>query len=187
MNNYIRDFLTAKVEDHCFTSHMHLIYSEVFTWFFCTCYAFFYCLFLKSIYLAALGLSCSRWDLLLCCVDSLVVARGLSGCGTGQAVCHGGLVAPFQGMRYLSSGSGIEPTSACIARWILNHWTTSEVLILCFLNRRTYLPLKRGIRIYLAETKRCSYFLQSKKSSFLLLLLQTICTFPGYHLSHCTT
>ena len=125
---------------------------------------------------------------IFCCVAwTLVVARGLSGCGMGQSVCHGGLVALFQGMRDLSSGSGIEPTSACIERWILNHWTTSEVLILCFLNRRTYLRLKRGIHIYLTETKRCSYFLQSKKSSFLLLLLQTICTFPVYHLSHCTT
>ena len=71
MNSYIRDFLTEKVEDHCFTSHMHLIYSEVFTWFFGTCYAFFIVYFLNLfIYLAASGLSCSRWDLLLCCVDS---------------------------------------------------------------------------------------------------------------------
>ena len=43
----------------------------------------------KNISLAALDLSCNTWDLccimwdlLLLCVDSLVVARGLSSCGT---------------------------------------------------------------------------------------------------------
>ena len=40
------------------------------------------------VYLAVLGLSCGlrellciMWDLLLCCPDSVVAARGLSSCG----------------------------------------------------------------------------------------------------------
>lgn len=51
--------------------------------------------------------------------------------------------------------------------------------ILCFLSRRTYLPLKRDIYAYVIETKRCSYFLQFKRTS-------TIYTFLAYHLSHTT-
>ena len=70
-------------------------------------------------YLGTSGLSCTMqdfhcvmWDLLLGCTDSLDVASGLS-CPVAY-----GILVPWP---------GIEPASPCIARQILNHWTTREV------------------------------------------------------------
>ena len=64
------------------------------------------------IYLVASGLSCNMWDLLLWYTGSVVGACGLS-C---TRAC--GIFVP---------SPGIEPTFPCIARWILNHWTTRKV------------------------------------------------------------
>ena len=68
--------------------------------------------FYLFIYLAASGLGCVMWDLLLQGTDSLVVAHGLS-----CSVARGILVSP----------PGIKIHVSCIARRILNQWTTREI------------------------------------------------------------
>ena len=57
------------------------------------------------------GLSCGTQDLLLQCIDSLVVARGLS---SYSSACE--VIVPQP---------GAEPASP--AKRTLNHWTTREV------------------------------------------------------------
>ena len=56
--------------------------------------------------------------------------RGFSGCRT-QAPGHRGLVAPW---RMESSRIRDRTQVPCIGRWVLNHWTTREVLCLLWLN-----------------------------------------------------
>ena len=72
--------------------------------------------------LAMSGLSGSMWDLVLQLVDSVVVMHGLHGCGTwAQSLC---------GMWDLSFPVRNWTCFPCIAKWILNHWTTRDVLTL---------------------------------------------------------
>ena len=62
---------------------------------------------------------------------SVVATHELSICGTGApelglnscCVC----ISLLQGLWNLTSLSGDRTRSWCIARWILNHWTTREV------------------------------------------------------------
>ena len=82
-------------------------------------------------YLAATGLSCIvwdlcrvTWDLLLRCLDTLVVVHGLQGT-RARCLWHAGLVAPC--MWGLCSPTGYRAHVPCIARWFLNHWTIKEV------------------------------------------------------------
>ena len=61
-----------------------------------------------------------------------VVAHGLSSCGSralerGSVVVARGLSSPVACALFLDQGSNWVP---CIARWILNHWTTREALVL---------------------------------------------------------
>ena len=72
-------------------------------------------------------LRCFMWDLSLWRVDSLVVLCGFSSCGLQ--------VSLLCGMWDLSSQTGDQTGIPCIARQILNHWTTREV---------PHLPLLRG-------------------------------------------
>ena len=69
-------------------------------------------LFFLLICLAASGLNCIMWDLLLQGTDSLVVAHGLS-----CSVARGILVSP----------PGIKIHVSCIPKQILNQWTTREI------------------------------------------------------------
>ena len=63
-------------------------------------------------FLAAPGLSCSKQDLLLWGMDSLVVVHGLS--------C-------FEACGILVSPPRDQTLAPCIARRSLNHWTMKEV------------------------------------------------------------
>ena len=95
------------------------------------------------LFLAVLGLCCcARLSLitatggyalvamlrLLCVVVSLVAERGPERAPTSVAVLHGVSctvaceIFPDQGLN----------SCACFGRWILNHWTTREVLIIGF-------------------------------------------------------
>ena len=62
-------------------------------------------------------------------VRSLVAAIGLSDCGAwAQSLLHSGLAAPS---RWDLSSQIMDRTHVpCIARQILNHWTTKEVPII---------------------------------------------------------
>ena len=82
--------------------------------------------------LYASGLSCNTWDPSLPHRDSscgmqisVVAACGLSSFGTEALECTGSVVAPG----YVGSCSPTRDQTCVpfIARWILNHWTTSEV------------------------------------------------------------
>ena len=70
---------------------------------------------------------------LMGCVDTRAAAPGLRSCGT-QALEHSGFSSwdaqaeLLQGMWDLSSPSRDRTHISCIARWILNHWATREVL-----------------------------------------------------------
>ena len=70
--------------------------------------------------LAAPGLSWGTQDL------HRITAHGLSSHPNGLSGCAE--------CGILVSHPGIKPTSPCIARWILNHWTTREVPRSSFLN-----------------------------------------------------
>ena len=103
-------------------------------------YLFIYCL-------AASGLSCSTQDLSLrragsslqCTGFSLVVVRGLQSMWALQLQHAGSLVVAHvlsscgmqtqlpRGMWDLSSLTRDRTGTPCIARWILNHWTTRKV------------------------------------------------------------
>ena len=67
----------------------------------------------------ALGLSCIVQDFSLQPTDSLVVASGLPSYGTQAYLLHG--------MWDLSSLTRDWTHIPCIAKWILNHWTTRKV------------------------------------------------------------
>ena len=70
---------------------------------------------------------------LMGCRDSRVAAPGLSSCGT-QALEHSGFSSwdaqaeLLQGTWDLRSPTRDRTHVSCIARWILNHWATREVL-----------------------------------------------------------
>ena len=96
---------------------------------FCFFFFFFNIVIYLFIYLAALGLSCSPWDLLwvmwdlsLWCMDCLAMVQGFS----HSAAC-----------RILVPWLGIEPMSPAFGRWIVYCWSTSEVpepsfVLFCF-------------------------------------------------------
>ena len=73
----------------------------------------------KKSVLAVSGLSWGMRDILLKCPGFLVVAGG-------SVVAAHRFSCPLA-CKILVLQPGIKPTSPCIGRWILNHWTTREV------------------------------------------------------------
>ena len=68
---------------------------------------------------------------------SVVAACGLSSFGTEALECTGSVVAP--GNVGSCSPTGDRTCVPFIARWILNHWTTSEVPVPDFTGKRFHL------------------------------------------------
>ena len=77
-------------------------------------------------YLAALDPGCITWDLLLLCRDSLVVE-----CGLGSCRARAWLLCGLWDLSYLTR---TQTQIICIARQILNHWTSRESLHPFFLS-----------------------------------------------------
>ena len=101
---------------------------------------FFFMEFKKS--LAVSGLHCGTQALSLRCTDSLVVAHKLSSYGT-WAQLH-------RGMWDLSSLAWDWTLVLCVARQILNHWTTREVPATMFLPK-TWKSLKQLLNLSLTS------------------------------------
>ena len=94
------------------------------------------------LFLAALGLRCfiflvwASQGLLSSCGSQASHCAGFSCCGA-WAPGHAGLLTPWH---VGSSWTGDQTHVPCISRWILNHWTTGEVLIHVFYTwERTYI------------------------------------------------
>ena len=110
-----------------------------------------YCRFplVICLFLAALGLRCfislvlARQGLISSCGVQASHCAGFSCCGA-LAPGHTGLVAPWH---VGSSWTGDQTHVPCISRWILNHWTTGEVLIHVFIHGsvHTSIPISQFI------------------------------------------
>ena len=79
---------------------------------------------LKKIYLTALSLRCGTWDL-GCSVQTLAVAGRLQSMGAQQLHCAGLVALQHVGSQFPDQR---------LSPWLLNHWTTKEVLSSIFWN-----------------------------------------------------
>ena len=69
------------------------------------------------------------------CAGSLLGCPAFSSCGMWALWLEVRMLSCPEACGILVSWPGIKPTSPCIGRWVLNHWTTREVLPHRVLNR----------------------------------------------------
>ena len=146
-----QNFITQRLKNNylCLlnASYISRVQIKVFQYgiFFKRCISFFKLSNFLS--LVALGLCCCTWDfsdcgelrLLSSCAAWASHFRGISCCRT-QILGYMGLAVVAQGLSCLqpveSSQIRDQTPVPCIGRWIFNHWTTREVLVLLFSGNR---------------------------------------------------